>query len=72
MAKKARKTRDCLKCGKGFLSGGNGNRLCPHCNTENRTQRIVVADVKHPKGRRVIKRVLGAEGMDMGHDWRQG
>lgn len=38
--------RSCLKCNCYFNSSGAGNRLCPHCNSNNlkiRTIRIVPA-----------------------------
>ena len=30
-----RRKRECLKCGRKFLSKGKANRLCWYCNKEN-------------------------------------
>ena len=42
--------RDCLKCGKSFLSTGTGNRLCRVCNKLNATHSRLAtqAPVKKP------------------------
>jgi Zn finger protein HypA/HybF involved in hydrogenase expression len=56
MYKLDRKERNCLKCGKPFMSDGVGNRICSRCTSYNARIRMGNVPMSHNPSIRKFER----------------